>query len=195
MYDRVRDELLTPLELSEEQVQVVWLKNADPLEGGEPSLPSAQADAYQLMTHLGNIVRALDERYPNLQQVYISSRIYAGYANREINPEPYAYESGFAVKWLIESQINQMAVGEDGINPIAGDLNYETVAPWIAWGPYLWADGANPRSDGLVWLPEDYGDDGTHPSNIGREKVAELLLNFFKTEPTTQCWFLADADC
>jgi lysophospholipase L1-like esterase len=195
IYDRIRDELMAPLGLSEEQVQIVWLKVADPLDGGEPSLPSDQADAYLLLEYLGDIIRALHLRYPNLQQVFISSRIYAGYANREINPEPYAYESGFAVKWLIESQIEQMDLGDSAINPIVGDLNYETVAPWIAWGPYLWASGSNPRSDGLVWLPGDFGNDGTHPSAAGREKVAELLLDFFKTTPVTQCWFLADSDC
>jgi hypothetical protein len=97
------------------------------------------------------------------------------------------------VKWLIEAQIEQMATGQ--VDPLLGDLNYGTVAPWLAWGPYLWADGSNPRSDGLVWLPEDYGDDMTHPSDIGREKVGGILLDFFKTSGLTQCWFLEDGIC
>jgi hypothetical protein len=194
IYDQVA-ELLSPLGLSEQQVQIIWLKVSNARTGGSPSLPSEQADAYVLMRHLGDIVRTLKVRYPNLQQVFISSRIYAGYANEDLNPEPYAYESGFAVKWLVEAQIEQMASGGEVIDPIAGDLNYETVAPWIAWGPYLWANGDEVRSDGLVWLPDDFGNDGTHPSVHGREKVADLLLEFFKTEPYTQCWFLADLDC
>jgi hypothetical protein len=72
-----------------------------------------------------------------------------------LNPEPYAYDSGLAVKWLIEAQIRQMQTPDGHIDDRAGNLNYHTVAPWLAWGPYLWADGLNPRSDGLVWKPND----------------------------------------
>lgn len=192
-YDAIRDDLMAPLGLSEKQVQVVWLKVANGMVGGLPALPSNQADAYLLMDTMGDIVRSLKVRYPNLQQVFIASRIYAGYTTEPVNPEPYAYESGYAVKWLIEAQIDQMATGQ--VDPVLGDLNYGTAAPWLAWGPYLWADGSNPRSDGLVWLPEDYGDDMTHPSVIGREKVGNLLLNFFKSADMTRCWFLVSGVC
>ncbi len=194
-YVRIRDTVLTPLGLTEKQVQVVWLKVANSRPGHQPSLPSEQADAYRLMRLMGKIVRALKVRYPNLQQVFISSRIYGGYATKPVNPEPYAYESGFAVKWLIEAQIKQMASGGMEINPQTGDLNYDTVAPWIAWGPYLWADGRNPRSDGLVWLPQDFRPDGTHPSLLGEEKVATMLLEFYKTSPYTKSWFMANGTC
>jgi hypothetical protein len=191
-YTHIRHDLLDPLGLSEAQVQIVWLKVANGDVGSDPSLPSDQADAYRLLATMGDIVRALKAHYPNLQQVFLSSRIYAGYANRDLNPEPYAYESGFAVKWLIEAQIRQMTEGR--ISPLVGDLNFNTVAPWLAWGPYLWADGTNPRSDGLIWVPEDFGNDGTHPSVIGREKVGALLLDFFKSSPYSHCWFLAEVD-
>ncbi len=193
-YDRIRDDILGPLGLSEQQVQVVWLKVTDRTDSFPPTLPDPNADAFQLAATMGDIVRSLKQRYPHLQQVFISSRVYAGNATRDINPEPYAYETGYAVKWLIESQINQMAAGSDGAITPAGDLNYNGVAPWLAWGPYLWADGTNPRSDGLVWLPEDFGNDGTHPSVQGREKVGGLLLDFFKTSPYTGCWFMAEPD-
>lgn len=190
-YDRIRDDILLPLGLSEAQVQIVWVKVAD----FEPSipLPAGDADAFELLSRMGNIARALEVRYPNLRLVFLSSRIYAGYATTELNPEPYAYESGFAVKWLIEAQIDQMSGG--GTDPIAGDLNYETAAPWLGWGPYLWADGTNPRSDGLIWEAGDFLGDGTHPSPSGEMKVGELLLDFFSSSAMTRCWFLSGMVC
>lgn len=187
-YDRVQDELLIPLELSEQQVQIVWLKVANP--GPTVSLSSGEtADAFALETSIGNILRALKARYPNLKQVFIASRIYGGYGNgvSPANPEPYAYESGFAVKWAIQAQILQMRNGD--IDPRAGDLNYNTVAPWVAWGPYLWADGINPRSDGLIWETTDFQPDLTHPSPSGVKKVGTMLLDFFLTSPYTMPWF------
>jgi hypothetical protein len=183
-YGRVLDDALAPLGLGEQQVQVVWLKQAH----ARPtvSLPSPDADAYALERDLGEIVRALAVRYPNLQLVFVSSRTYGGYATTTLNPEPFAYESGFAVKWLIEAQIRQSRDGE--VDPTAGDLGLARV-PWVGWGPYLWTSGSQPRSDGLVWLPEDVVSDGTHPSAIGVEKVGELLLRFFTTSPLARCWF------
>jgi hypothetical protein len=183
--------VLGPQGLSEAQVAAVWVKVAN--AGPTVALPSPQADAYRLLTQQGNIVRALKVRYPNVQQVFLSTRIFAGYATTTLNPEPYAYETGFAVKWLVAAQIRQMRGAPP--DPRAGDLSYNTVAPWIAWGPYLWARGTEPRSDGLVWLRSDLGPDGTHPSNSGRQKVGTMLLSFFKTSAQARCWFLAGQTC
>jgi hypothetical protein len=186
-YDRVRDTRLTPLGLTEKQVEAVWVKVARP----QPSaaLPASDADAYLLERDLGNIVRAIRARYPNARQVFLSSRIYAGYATTPLNPEPYAYESGFSVKWMIEAQVRQAEGG--GIDAQTGDVGYDGAAPWVAWGPYLWADGQNARFDGLTWSPVDFQSDGTHPGRTGEEKVANMLLAFFKTSAFTRCWFLA----
>jgi len=187
-YDYVRDRDLTPAGVTEKQVQVAWLKEANPQPTS--SLPSQNADAYRLETQIGNSVRAMRTRYSNLRIVYISSRIYAGYATSTLNPEPYAYETGLAVKWAVQAQIDQMRTGR--IDARAGDLNFNTVAPWIAWGPYLWADGLNPRSDGLTWARADVeSGDGTHPSQSGEQKVGAMLLSFLKQEPTAKPWFLA----
>ncbi len=187
-YDRIVNELLTPNGLSEQQVQAAWVKVANP--GPTVSLPDANADAYRLVRQMGDISRALKVRYPNLQQLFFSSRIYAGYATTTLNPEPYAYESGLAVKWLIEAQIDQMNGGTD--DSLAGDLDYSSgVAPWLAWGPYLWADGLTPRSDGLIWEQADFSNDGTHPSVFGREKVGTMLMDFMLNSAFTQSWFLS----
>src|SRR5262249_21295695 len=127
-YDRVRDVMLAREGLTEAQVQVAWVKVAN--GGPTHALPDDNADAFLLVTQMGNIVRSLKTRYPNLKMVFLSSRIYAGYATTTLNPEPYAYESGFAVKWLIEAQIDQMAQGHV-VNTLAGDLDY--LAGGAAW--------------------------------------------------------------
>ena len=188
-YDRVRDINLAQSGLSEEQVQIGWVKVANP--NPTIALPSPQADAYRLVQQTGNIVRAMKTRYPNLQIVYLSSRIYAGYATTSLNPEPYAYESGLAVKWLIAAQVEQKRSGK--IDPLAGNLDYDSAAPWVAWGAYLWANGMQPRSDGLIWTRTDFESDFTHPSTEGERKVGALLLSFLKNDPTARPWFLAEA--
>jgi len=191
-YDRIKVARLAPLGLSENQVEIVWLKLADPRP--TVSLPSDSADAYTFLGNLGAIVRALKVRYPNLQLVFLTSRSYGGYVNAGWNPEPYAYEEGFSVEWAIESQINEMR-GQQ-FNPRVGSLsNAKKVAPVILWGPYIWADGTTPRSDGLVWQRTDFEDDGQHPSQMGESKVGQMLLDFFKTSLYTRCWFVANQYC
>ena len=192
-YDRIRDTWLTPLGLSERQVQIAWVKvaNAQP----RVSLPDTSADAYVLTRQLGQIARALRARYPNLQQIFLTSRIYAGYATSALNPEPYAYESALGVKWAIEAQIREMSGAP--ADPRAGSLRYDDgTAPWLAWGPYPWAAGTHARSDGLTWVVSDFNpSDRTHPASSARQKVGAMLLAFLKTSPVTQCWFLAGRTC
>jgi len=187
-YNRIRDTDLASAGLTEAQVQVAWVKvaNAQP----NRSLPAPESDAFTLLAQMGNIARALKARFPNVQLVFFSSRIYAGYATSALNPEPYAYESGFAVKWLVQASIDQVWAGSVAESR-AGDLNPGTVAPWIGWGAYLWANGLTPRSDGLAWQRSDLEGAGTHPSQSGEQKVGAMLLSFFKSEPAARSWFLA----
>jgi hypothetical protein len=191
-YDRIKTGRLAPLGLSENQVQAVWVKLQDPKPS--VSLPADSADAKALLTNLGLVLRALRVRYPYLRIVFLSSRAYGGYATTDLNPEPYAYESGFAVKWAIESQINEMR-GQPWIQR-AGTLNYtKKLAPLIVWGPYLWANGTTRRSDGFFWNREDFEEDGTHPSQSGETKVAGMLMDFFKNSPYAKCWFVVNQYC
>ena len=115
---------------------------------------------------------------------YLSSRTRSYTYWQGLSPEPAAYESGFAVKWLIELQIQGLP--ELNYNPGLGTV----VAPWLSWSAYLWTDGLNPRSDGLIWTANDMVPDCTHPSSSGELKVANLLLNFFERDSTTG-WFSA----
>ena len=165
-----------------QQVQVAWVKQALIAPGRLGEFPK---HAEVLQNDLRTIVRKLRQSYPNVRIAYLSSRTYAGYATSQLNPEPYAYESAFSVRRLIQQQMG----GDKELNfaPQAG----EAAAPLLLWGPYLWADGEQGRQfDDLTYERQDLAADGTHPSNSGRQKVAEQLLRFFKTNPTTKGWFL-----
>ena len=172
------------------QVQVVWVLQAEPSGNMDP-FPDG---ATQITDWLVSAMQILKTRFPNVRIAYFSSRIYAGYATSALNPEPYAYESAFAVKWLIEQQINGDAgLAHDGPAP---------VAPLLVWGPYLWADGLGSdgvvggiggRNDGLEWECGDLANDGTHPSQQGADKTAQMLFNWLSTDPNSQQWFQAGA--
>lgn len=166
--------------LTADQVQVVWLKEAEayPEQYGG-FLPAAQ----KLQSDLEAIARNLKSKFPNVKIAYLSSRTHA-FTTMGLNPEPYAFESGFAVKWTIQDQLNG-----------SGNLNWDStkgavVAPLLSWGSYLWANGTGPRSDGFTWTTNDVQGDLTHPSNSGIAKIGQMLLAFFKTDPTSTPWFL-----
>lgn len=168
---RIRQEGLTS-----RQVATAWIKLAD-------RQPSSGWPAYArtLKDETIVVLQMLRTRFPNLRLAYLSSRIYAGYATSTLNPEPYAYESAFSVRWVIADQLN----GSGGLA-----FDHSGPAPWVAWGPYLWADGLRPRSDGLTWSCSDLQADGTHPSGSGRQKAAQRLLEFVRSDATAREWYL-----
>jgi hypothetical protein len=192
------------------------------------------ADAYAAETNLGHILRYLKcsttnpddggcntgfPRYPNLQQVFLTIRTYGGYAVNPtppttepyagcLSPEPYAYETGFAIQRIITAQIRQTVPITGPTDPYSGPLDYNT-APWVDWGPYLWADTTTAAANGLFWCDTinatdfnclrtlDEGDfrfgdpsggtfsqqfwgDHTHPNYQGEKKVANELLKFIQ---------------
>jgi hypothetical protein len=191
-YDRIKIGRLAPLGLSENQVQAVWVDVSDP----KPmvSLPADSADAFNLLTNLSEVVRALRVRYPYLRLIFVSSPAYAGYAAVGLSAEPFPYEAGFSVKALIESQIGEMRAR--AINPHVGTLNYaKKISAPILWGPYPWANGTAPRSDGLTWTRADFAEDGKRFSQTGAAKIAGMLIDFFKTSSYARCWFLVNQVC
>jgi hypothetical protein len=163
-----------------EQVQVAWIKQTLVRGGDFPD------KAQELQDYLRDIVHILNDRYPNLRLVYLSSRTRSYTYWRGLSPEPLAFETGFAVKWLIEQQLE----GDPSLNFDAAQG--EVKAPYLSWGPYLWIDGENPRADGRTWTQADMTQDCTHPAAGGNRQVAEMLYQFFTTDSTAVSWFLAE---
>jgi hypothetical protein len=161
---------------TDSQVQAAWLKEADFTTG----LPSFETYAHTLAQELTQITSTAAQRFPNLRQVFISARSYAGYAGiypknsvatmQGPNPEPWAYETGFADKWVVAQSV---------ANP--------SQRPWIGWGPYFWTDGTRGRADGLQWLCSDTID-GTHPSSTGLVKINSMMRSAFVSSAFTP-WF------
>src|SRR5262249_10727525 len=158
--------------VSPEQVQVAWIKHAEPFPQPEKTrLDHAKLLKDNLMTSL----QLTKKKFPNLRVAYLSSRTYGGDACKRrglAHPAPLAYECAFAGRWTIQEQMKG-----------ASALNYDAkkgrvVAPVLLWGPYLWADGTTPRKDDLTWQRADYSKDGLHPDAPGQQKVVEQLMRF-----------------
>ena len=82
----------------------------------------------------------------------------------------------------------QQIKGDPVLNfdPAKGDVK----APWLSWGPYLWAKDSK-RGDGFSYQERDFSaSDGTHESQPGQEKIGRALLGFFKTDTTAKVWFV-----
>ncbi|VAW32455.1 hypothetical protein MNBD_CHLOROFLEXI01-1329, partial [hydrothermal vent metagenome] len=99
----VLDQRLATNGVTAQQVQVLWIKEVRAKVQPDEVFPQ---DALILQNQLRDIVQIAQANFPNLKIAYLSSRIYAGYASTDLSPEPEAYQSGFAVKWLIEAQID-----------------------------------------------------------------------------------------
>lgn len=181
---RCWDEAMRRLEnagVTPEQVQVVWVKLANAGPSGD-----FEEHGKRLYDDTVEVLHLAKQRFPNLKIAYLGSRIYGGWATTRLNPEPYAYEGAFIVRRLIRDQI---AGNEALAYTTAGDKTATT--PLLLWGPYFWADGLTPRkSDGLVYEQSDLAGDGTHPTQSGQRKVANLLLEFFKTDANAKTWFV-----
>jgi len=181
------DQKLTAAGVTRAQVQAVWIKQTNP---GQLNLGGFPKYVQDFQAQLANIVRIVHDRFPNTKLAYFTSRTYGGWARPfngrgPGNSEPWSYESAFAYKWLIEQQLK----GDPTVNydPSRGPVK----APWMSWGPYLWANGEKPRSDGFSFVLKDFMEtDQMHESPQGQIKVGNELLRFFKTDTTTRTWFV-----
>ena len=97
VYNRLKNAGLSPV-----QVQVIWFKEAEsqPTDTSFATYPDALKIKYR------TVMQILKAKFPNLKLCYLSDRIYAGYATSKLNPEPFAWYTGWTVKRLIADQIS-----------------------------------------------------------------------------------------
>jgi len=163
------------------QLQVAWVKSAD-----QDTVEGFEVEIETLRQRITKIAQNLKFHFPNIKIAYFTSRMYGGYANivSPGSPEPHAYETGYGIKLAILDQING-----------SPELTYDSAAgagkaPWMAWGPYVWADGVKPRSDGLFYVCSDFKSDGEHPKTGARRKVTDSLMKFLRSDTTARPWFV-----
>src|SRR6516162_8462968 len=121
-------ERLKAANVTPEQVQVAWIKHTEP--GPSPDTVPLQY-AKKVKEDIAASLAITRSTFPNLRVAYLSSRIYGGYniaGIRRVNPEPFAYETAFSVRWVIQDQFKSTKNGK-------------VEGPVLVWGPYLWADG------------------------------------------------------
>jgi len=112
-----------------------------------------------ITTMRGSLQSTMDNiaaHYANTQLIYLTSREYAGFATSNLNPEPWAYWDGFAVKGLIADRIN-------GVSS----------TPPLLWQAYQWD---------ASW-PASYYVDGVHLSAAGLDAAGDLWLAALLTQP------------
>ena len=145
------------------------------------------SDMTAIQTEFEAVAQNVHTIFPNAHLMYFQSRMYSGYSTTTTDPEPYAYEIGFAMKNAIVDQLKGLA-----------SLNFDStkgpvMAPWLGFGFYDWSNGMLGRQqDSFVYTCQDVQADGHHPSTqYGGPKRANFWLNFFKTDPTTAPWFVS----
>jgi hypothetical protein len=168
LWERCKDDVNQ--NYSVDQVKVVWAKDANQDTADGITLPDAKADYYDLIANIGALSQKIGDEFPSVQAIFHSSRIYGGYVEEQkqaARGEPISYEGGFAINATIEKWQRGELPG----------------APWIGWGPYIWANGtAMANASGIVWERTDFqgmNGDNQHPSQAGATKVADALHAFF----------------
>jgi hypothetical protein len=158
---------------SASQVQVLFLHTtyhtASNRAGALPrpfpeTMRQMQQDLTKVLAHAVKV-------YPNLKIAYLTCdgfRHYTGF-------EPHVYQEAFAVKWLIESQIQ----GEPG-TAFEGP---QRVLPWLTWGPYIWDN---------TW-DRTYFTDGVHPARKTQDIFVDKYWQHLRRDSVARPWLFAQS--
>lgn len=161
------------------QVQVIWFKEANPA-----GTMTIQQYYDSLLVQFTRCMHEIKTRFPNVKLCYMASRISARYASSTLNPEPFSYYTGWAIREIIQRQIN----GDTALAYSGNNIR----SPFLSWGIYMWSDGSVPQASNpniFITCPADLANDGTHPSAVGAAKVANWLLTFYQNDSLSCPWF------
>ena len=152
----VADRMVAASRLSRYQVQVAIIDSARIRSWNDGNLPG-QVNAYS--ANLARIVSIAKAHYPNLSLVYFLPFHDSEFVSpHRMLQEPFSYQLGFGIQHLVTTQ--------------------GSGSPVLLWGPYVWADMANPT----------YFYDGIHFSMAGRAEMASLMWSFLQTDPVAAQW-------
>lgn len=169
---------------SEGQVQAVWLFNS--VRPGENQIPTTEDWPRMVADGLADCIRAAQVRYPNLKQVFLSSREYGGWAKQ--NPagrKREAFLSGLGVRHLVSCRIQEELTGQVADLTIGSLVNL----PFFDWSVYPYAAGATPNNDGVSWPRDCFERDGVHPNALGVMRWGNLLYSWFSSNDYTAPYF------
>ena len=179
------NDFLQNVNVKKRQVRAVWLMT--------PALTDTFTTTADFIDTLSaayvHAIHEIKNQFSNVDLMFLTGSPYGGYTDSNALQsaallEPASYLTDFAIKQAIAAQISG-----DSLLAYSGD---DPVAPWLAWGPNIWADGRNIRTyDGLRWLcPGDYDTDGNgyYLGGSGLTKISSRLYDFFTTSPVTTPW-------
>jgi hypothetical protein len=179
-YWKMAQQALAQRGVTAAQVQVVWYQSDDLREQGTdfPGRPQRLKEAF------AEQMRLIKQHFPNARLCYHSGRHTTAFLPDPVamkkHAEPRAWLHGWAIKWLIEDQM-------DG-DPALTFEGAAAKAPLSTWAGYFWTNGDEPRADGYQWTPADVKD-GVHFSDAGTRRVTGELTTFWRTDPHARRWF------
>lgn len=152
-----------------EDVQVMFC-----VEDNLRSVDTSFARATLLKDNYIQLMEIIRNHYPNCKLFLVADRAYSGYTDDPHHHEPIGYLNGWGVKLFVEDYIN-------------GELPQYPVINWL---DYYWADGENPRWDGLTYSQSDFS--GPAYVHIKQEKADEITAvthEKLKADPSASYWY------
>lgn len=158
--------------ITPEQVQAIWFKS-DCLTHDMWDMTQDEYIDY-FADQLTQVRQKIADTFPNCKVIYTAGRNH-----------PYVTESSdtYLSHGGPRAYYNQLGIRK------AIELQESDAKPVLTWMNPLYTDPlGTPNSYGHVWLESDVSGDKLHPTEQGKTKVANYLINFFKNDVNAVKW-------